>query len=125
VLALVFARTPEIGAQDRSALTRVLLRGDDFRIRVQAAFALGATNDPSVVPSLERALRDTEPAVRAAAATALGRIGAPRALPALEAARNDSSATRSGSLRTRAASVPRSRSVPRRKRSSGRAFATW
>jgi hypothetical protein len=70
----------------------VLLRGDDFRIRVQAAFALGATNDPSVVPSLERALRDTEPAVRAAAATALGRIGAPRALPALEAARNDSSA---------------------------------
>jgi hypothetical protein len=91
-LALAFALAPEIGAQDRSAMTRILLQEDDFRLRVQAAFALGNTRDASVVPSLERALRDTNPAVRAAAATALGRIGAPRALSALEQAQNDPSA---------------------------------
>jgi len=82
-------------AQDRHLLSRVLNGDADFRVRVQAAFALGNTRDPAVIPPLERALRDNNPAVRAAAATALGRIGSDRALPALRrATRDDSAAVR-------------------------------
>lgn len=79
-------------AQDKSQLIRVLHGNADFRVRVQAAFALGNTRDAAVIPALERALRDDNPAVRAAAATALGRIGSQRAIPALRRARRDSSA---------------------------------
>jgi hypothetical protein len=76
-------------AQDRAALSRLLREGQDFRVRVQAAFAIGNTHDPILRPQLERALRDEHVAVRAAAATALGRLGSPRAIPALERALRD------------------------------------
>ena len=79
-------------AQDRAALIRVLNSNTDFRVRVQAAFALGNTRDERVLPALERALRDQNPAVRAAAATAMGRIGSRRAIPMLRRASRDSSA---------------------------------
>ena len=79
-------------AQDRATLVRVLNGNADFRVRVQAAFALGNTRDERAIPPLERGLRDGNPAVRAASATALGRIGSSRALPALQRARRDSSA---------------------------------
>lgn len=91
VLALL-AMGASTHAQDRSQLIRVLDGNADFRVRVQAAFALGNTGDAAVVPHLERALRDDNPAVRAAAATALGRIGSPLAVPALRRAQRDSSA---------------------------------
>jgi hypothetical protein len=82
-----------IEAQDQSGLvSRLENRRADFRLRVQAAFALGNLGDARAVPALSRALDDNNPAVRAAAATALGRIGSDRALPALRAARNDRSA---------------------------------
>ncbi len=77
-------------AQDRGTLSRVLREGEDFRVRVQAAFAIGNTRDPMMRPQLERALRDEHPAVRAAAATALGRLGSARAIPALERVLSDS-----------------------------------
>jgi hypothetical protein len=76
-------------AQDRAALSRLLREGTDFRVRVQAAFAIGNTRDPILRPQLERALHDENVAVRAAAATALGRLGSPRAIPALERALRD------------------------------------
>jgi hypothetical protein len=79
-------------AQDRSALTRQLSSASDFRVRVQAAFALGNLRDESSIPALSRALGDSNPAVRAAAATAIGRIGSTRGLPALQRAQRDSSA---------------------------------
>ncbi len=79
-------------AQDRSVLIRSLRHGVDFRIRVQAAFALGNTHNPSMRRPLEGALRDPHPAVRAAAAVALARIGTRAALPALHRAEHDSSA---------------------------------
>ncbi len=79
-------------AQDRSALTRALSSGSDFRVRVQAAFAMGNSRDASFRSNLERALRDSNPAVRAAAATALGRLGNRSALRALRRAQRDSSA---------------------------------
>jgi hypothetical protein len=91
-LGLLALSTDAGVAQDRSRLVEVLNSGADFRVRVQAAFALGNSRDAGAIPGLERALRDSNPAVRAAAATALGRIGSPRALPVLRRARRDSSA---------------------------------
>lgn len=66
--------------------------GRDFRVRVQAAFAMGNTHDALFVAPLSRALADSNPAVRAAAATSLGRLGDRTALPALRRAARDSSA---------------------------------
>jgi hypothetical protein len=85
---------PDAGAaQDRATLQRLLDdNGRDFRVRVQAAFAMGNTRDAAFGASLSRALTDTNPAVRAAAATALGRLGDPSTLPALQRALRDSSA---------------------------------
>ena len=73
-------------------IIRTLRQGADFRVRVQAAFALGNTRDPRNRRHLERALRENNPAVRAAAATALGRLGDARARRALRRARRDDSA---------------------------------
>jgi len=50
---------------------------DDFRIRAQAALALGATNDDAAVQPLCQALGDPNDAVRSAVAAALGRLGRP------------------------------------------------
>jgi hypothetical protein len=85
---------PDAGeAQDRAALMRLLDdTGRDFRVRVQAAFAMGNARDAAFSPSLSRALTDSNPAVRAAAATALGRLGDASTLPALRRALRDSSA---------------------------------
>lgn len=79
-------------ARAQNPLVSALLEARDFRLRVQAAFAMGDSRDPAYRPPLERALRDADPAVRAAAATALGRLGDRRALPALAALVADSSA---------------------------------
>src|SRR5262245_22046979 len=62
------ALVPELGAQDRNALVRLLQTQGDFRIRVQAAFAMGTRGDRAYSPYLVTALRDPNPAVRAAAA---------------------------------------------------------
>jgi hypothetical protein len=93
ILGFVFSvAVPSLEAQDRSALTRRLQnRSSDFRLRVQAAFALGNLRDARAVPALSSALTDPNPAVRAAVATALGRVGSSRALPALRARRRDQS----------------------------------
>jgi hypothetical protein len=76
-------------AQDEAVLLRMLHDGHDFRVRTQAAFALGRKHDAQYVDSLEDALRDKHPVVRAAAATALGEIGSTAALPALQVAQRD------------------------------------
>lgn len=95
VAALAFVIAVPGLAQDRATMIRTLSEADDFRVRVQAAFAMGNTRDASFRPHLERALRDTNPAVRAAAATGLGRLGDRGALVALRrATRDDSAAVR-------------------------------
>ncbi len=93
VAVLMFAIALPIAAQDRRTLIRALRTATDFRVRVQAAFAMGNTGDTVYRTSLERGLRDRNPAVRAAAATALGRLGDRGALAALRRARRDSSAS--------------------------------
>jgi len=127
VLSVLLAATLvlPLAAQDRQAMLRALQGGDDFRVRVQAAFAIGNTRDASLRPALERALRDRNPAVRAAAAAALGRLGDPAAARALRRATRDSSnavrmqAQRSlRTLRTRATrSAPAA--LPRQTRQGG------
>lgn len=51
-----------------------LEHGEDFRIRTQAALALGASGRSEAVTSLCRGLADPKQAVRAAAAAALGKL---------------------------------------------------
>lgn len=82
LLAVAPAALP-LAAQDRTQLVRILESDLDFRVRIQAAFALGNTRDAAALDPLVRALADPNPAVRAAAATGLARLGNRRALTAL------------------------------------------
>jgi HEAT repeat protein len=59
-------------------LIKLLGSSAQFRVRAQAAIALGLIEDSHAARSaLQAALQDPHPAVRAAAATSLGRIGDP------------------------------------------------
>ena len=59
---------------DVGHLLQNLASGSDFRIRTQAALALGATKSPRAVEPLCSALADANATVRAASAAALGRL---------------------------------------------------
>lgn len=66
-----------------SELAKRLRTSDDFRVRTQAALALGATADGRAVPALCDGLKDPNAAVRSASAAALGRTG-PQGAPCLQ-----------------------------------------
>ena len=85
----------EVRADSRTDfLVRMLGTSSQFRVRAQAALALGAAEDPAVVPALTKALRrDGHPAVRAASASALERLGAPSSAAALKLALRDNDKT--------------------------------
>jgi hypothetical protein len=72
-------------------LVRMLLTSSQFRVRAQAALALGSSSpEASAVSALTSALRkDEHPAVRAASASALERLQATGALAALRDALRD------------------------------------
>jgi hypothetical protein len=53
-----------------------LAKSDDFRVRAQAALALGASGDSSAVDPLCKGLADSSTTVRVASAVALGRLAA-------------------------------------------------
>ncbi len=78
VLAVMFALLvgTEAKAQTPADVERIAKLGTnpDFRVRTQAALALGATKQKSAVPPLCRALSDGNTTVRAAAAAALGKL---------------------------------------------------
>ncbi len=61
------------------------LRADDFRVRTNAALALGATNEESAVEPLCTGLGDPNEVVRQAAAVALKRLKRPGSLGCLRA----------------------------------------
>lgn len=66
---------PATYAADRiETLSARLAEDTDFRVRAQAALALGTSADPRAVEPLCRALRDQNATVRAAGAAALGRL---------------------------------------------------
>jgi hypothetical protein len=62
------------GGDSTSNAIRELETNQDFRVRTQAALALGASGESRVVQPLCRALDDSKAAVRAAAAAALGKL---------------------------------------------------
>lgn len=89
-LALWPAARPAHADSRTEFLTEMLSSSDQFRVRMQAALALGSRpNEPAAVRALVRALRDSHPAVRAASASALERLGDTSAIAALKDARKD------------------------------------
>jgi hypothetical protein len=67
-------------------LVKQLKTSDDFRVRTQAALALGASGDDAAVKPLCDALSDENESVKVAAAAALGKLAKPAGLPCLQAA---------------------------------------
>lgn len=68
-------------------LAKQLKTSDDYRVRTQAALALGASKDEAAVKPLCDALAsDANVSVKVAAAAALGKLGKTSALPCLNAA---------------------------------------
>jgi hypothetical protein len=68
-----------------SQLIEQLRTSDDFRVRTQAALALGASGDDAAVKPLCDALGDSNVSVEVAAAAALGKLGKPAGAPCLKA----------------------------------------
>lgn len=82
------ASTPRVGRADPRTgyLVQQLKTSDDFRVRTQAALALGASGDDAAVKPLCDALADENASVKVAAAAALGKLAKPGGLPCLQAA---------------------------------------
>lgn len=73
-------------ADPRTSFLLEQLKSDDYRVRTQAALALGASGDEAAVQPLCDALKDKKASVKTAAAAALGKLGKASGLPCLEAA---------------------------------------
>jgi hypothetical protein len=86
LLALVLL--PRIASADPRTgyLAEQLRTNDDYRVRTQAALALGASGDDAAVDPLCVGLRDSNVSVRVAAAAALGKLAKPAGAPCLKAA---------------------------------------
>jgi HEAT repeats len=102
-LALSLCLLPGVQADSRGDfLIRMLSTSSQFRVRAQAALALGSgAPDESAVNALAYALRkDDHPAVRAASASALERLRATNQLSSLkEALRDEDKAVRAAAKR--------------------------
>ncbi|WP_437818825.1 HEAT repeat domain-containing protein [Sorangium sp. So ce1078] len=72
--------------QRTSYLAEQLKTNDDYRVRTQAALALGASADDAATKPLCDALTDANTSVRVAAAAALGKLGKPAGLACLQRA---------------------------------------
>jgi hypothetical protein len=77
--------SPAARADGRTSFLIDRLKSDDFRVRTNAALALGATGDDAAVQPLCGAIADANDVVRQAAAAALGRLGKSSALPCMQA----------------------------------------
>jgi len=75
-----------------SYLADQLKSNDDYRVRTQAALALGASGDDAAVKPLCDALVDSNVSVKVAAAAALGKLSKPAGLPCLQSAAKRESA---------------------------------
>lgn len=85
LLFVAFTRESQAGPKT-SDLAQQLKTSDDFRVRTQAALALGATGDDAAVKPLCDALSDDNVMVKQSAAAALGKLGKGSGLPCLKAA---------------------------------------
>jgi len=82
---IVFVVSPSARGDGRTTFLIDRLRSDDFRVRSQAALALGATSDDAAVQPLCGALSDGNDVVRQAAAAALKRLGKSSAVGCMRA----------------------------------------
>lgn len=74
-------------ADPRTSYLIEQLKSDDYRVRTQAALALGASGDDGAVQPLCDALtKDSKASVKTAAADALGKLGKPSGLTCLQTA---------------------------------------
>jgi HEAT repeats len=80
-------------ADSRTSYLIDQLKNDDYRVRTQAALALGASGDDGAVTPLCNALSDSDVSVKVAAAAALGKLGKPAGLPCLQSAERRESTT--------------------------------
>jgi len=74
-----------------SFLAKQLRTDDDYRVRTQAALALGASRDSAAVKPLCGGLDDSNVAVQVASAAALGKLGKKAGVGCLKAARSGKS----------------------------------
>jgi hypothetical protein len=80
------------GEQRVAYLIEQLKTSEDYRVRTQAALALGASGDDAAVKPLCDALgSDRNASVKVAAAAALGKLGKPAGVPCLKAAQGKES----------------------------------
>lgn len=86
LVALLGARIAN-AAPDVAYLTKQLQAAEDFRVRTQAALALGSTGESTAVQPLCKGLGDSNLSVKGASAAALGKLGKPEGLPCLNAAK--------------------------------------
>ena len=94
VLAAMLAASPSARADERlEFLADQLRNGADFRVRTQAALALGATDDAGAVPLLCEGLDDSNDTVRSASAAGLGKLARREGLDCLRHHANDDSAS--------------------------------
>jgi hypothetical protein len=93
LLLLSFVSLRVARAQSRTSFFIEQLRSnDDYRVRTQAALALGASGEDIAVQPLCGALRDSNVSVKVAAAAALGKLAKPSGLGCLQAASRTESA---------------------------------
>jgi len=70
-----------------------LKTNDDYRVRTQAALALGASGEDAAVKPLCDALGDSNVSVKIAAAAAIGKLGKPAGVPCLQSAEKTESSS--------------------------------
>ena len=87
IYALLFAALVAVPLHADSRTTFLIdrLKSDDFRVRTNAALALGATNDDAAVQPLCGAISDSSDVVRQAAAAALKRLARASAVGCMKA----------------------------------------
>jgi hypothetical protein len=82
LVTLVLAPVARADARTEFLIGR--LHADDFRVRTNAALALGQTGDDAAVPALCSAISDSSDVVRQAVVAALQKLGKPAALGCLK-----------------------------------------
>jgi hypothetical protein len=75
VAAVIFAAGGARADDNVDRLSKLLQESEDFRVRTQAALALGASKSKEAVQPLCAGLNDSTTSVRAASAAALGKLG--------------------------------------------------
>lgn len=86
ILGLVVTRSASADPRT-DYFIKQLKTSDDFKVRTQAALALGASGDDAAVEPLCTALGDSDNAVKVASAAALGKLGKSGGVTCLKSAR--------------------------------------